>query len=152
MLLASRVCCSLVAPAARLVAFAARLLAPAARLLAPAALVLLATSSCCSQVARGHIGSNVFQRFRYVSVNVSIAFPSTFPSRFRWAGVRPMETIWKLSQCFRDPLSLSLYIYLPISPSMAPGAAGGGTGAAGVAPGGDPRPPQAPGDVKTWLE
>ena len=78
-LLASRVCCSLVAPAARLVAFAARLLAPAARLLAPAALVLLATSSCCSQVARGHLGSNVFQRFRYVSAT----FPSTFPSRFR---------------------------------------------------------------------
>ena len=99
-LLASRVCCSLVAPAARLVAFAARLLAPAARLLAHAALVLLASSSCCSQVARGHIGSNVFQRFRYVSVNVSIAFPSTFPSRFRqrfrYVSVGQVCARWKL--------------------------------------------------------
>ena len=92
-LLASRVCCSLVAPAARLVAFAAQLLAPAA-------LVLLATSSCCSQVARGHIGSNVFQRFRYVSVNVSIAIPSTFPTRFRqrfrYVSVGQVCARWKL--------------------------------------------------------
>ena len=55
------------------------------------------------------------QRFHCVSVNVSVTFPSTFPLRFRWAGVRPMETIWKLSQRFQGPLSIYIYIYLSLS-------------------------------------
>ena len=39
-------------------------------------------------------------RFRCVSVT----FPSTFPLRFHWAGVSPMETIWKLSFASTFPL------------------------------------------------
>ena len=38
-------------------------------------------------------------RFRYVSViHVSVTLPSTFPLRFRWAGVCPTETLQKLSR------------------------------------------------------
>ena len=52
------------------------------------------------QVGKGHIGSNVFQRFRYVSVNVSIAFPSMFTSRFRqrfrYVSVGQVCARWKL--------------------------------------------------------
>ena len=40
------------------------------------------------------------QRFRHVSVNV--------PLRFRWAGVRPMKPIWKLSQRIQGPLSICM--------------------------------------------
>ena len=44
-------------------------------------------------------------RFRYVSVgHTSVAFPSTFPLRFRCAGVCPTEAIQKLSQRFQVPL------------------------------------------------
>ena len=32
-------------------------------------------------------------RFRYVSVNVSVAFPSTFPLRFRWAIACPTNVV-----------------------------------------------------------
>ena len=44
-----------------------------------------------------HVSVTFPLRFRYVSVNVSVTFPSTFLLRFHWAGVSPMETIWKLS-------------------------------------------------------
>ena len=37
-------------------------------------------------------------RFRYVSVNVSVAFPSTFPSRFRWAIACPTNAALKFPQ------------------------------------------------------
>ena len=72
---------------------------------------------------QGHIGvtlvaRSVFQRFRqrfrHVSGNVSVTFLSTFPLRFHWAGVSPMETIRELSQRFRDPLSIYIYIYIYI--------------------------------------
>ena len=49
---------------------------------------------------KGRTGPNVFQRFRQVSVNVSVAFSSTFPlrhrQRFRYASVGQACARWKL--------------------------------------------------------
>ena len=50
------------------------------------------------------------RRFRYVSVTVSVTFPSPFPLRFHWASMCATETIQKLSQRFRGPLSIYVYI------------------------------------------
>ena len=57
-------------------------------------------------------------RFRYVSVNVSVTFPSTFPLRFHWAGVSPMETIWKLSCESTFPLRFRWAIACPTNTAL----------------------------------
>ena len=69
----------------------------------------------------GHFGSKV--------LNVSVMFPSTFPSRFRQhfrcvsvnvsvtfplGRCVPMETIRKLSQRFRGPLSICIYVCMHV--------------------------------------
>ena len=45
-----------------------------------------------------HVSVTFPLRFRYVSVNVSVAFPSTFPLRFRWAIACPTNAALKLPQ------------------------------------------------------
>ena len=40
-----------------------------------------------------HVSVTFPLRFRYVSVNVSVAFPSTFPLRFRWAIACPTNVV-----------------------------------------------------------
>ena len=45
-----------------------------------------------------HVSAMFLLRFRYVSVNVSVAFPSTFPLRFRWAIACPTNAALKLLQ------------------------------------------------------
>ena len=58
------------------------------------------------------------QRFHCVSVNVSVTFPSTFPLRFHWAGVSPMETIWKLSFASTYPLRFLWAIACPTNTAL----------------------------------